>query len=720
MMNVAIALLLESAARALLAACVLWAALRVLRVRNVPAQKIAWGLVLAAALAMPLLMRRQWLPAWAEVKLPAMTWPHHLGSAAPNQGQLPVAAAPVAGTSVLPEQTPGEADRFPAPLISDSQFDAPPQVETAPEPAAAPRPASAQPARATRAVLSPARLLWTGWFTYLSIGAALLLRLLFGLAASVRLWMQADPLEAGSEFEWPRGLRVRSSRCVTSPVNIGSGVLLPADYKQWDAEKLRVVLAHERSHIRQRDFYLQLLASLYAAVTWFSPLGWWLKRKLSELGEAISDRAGLEAAASASAYAELLLEFAALPHPTLTGVAMARSTNLSQRIERLLNDASFRQAFAGSRRALAAVLLVPLALIAATALVRVQAAEVVIARPSALLQGGGQAPDAAPAQGATTGQSHPDHPQVTDNGSGQPASPTPQSSPAPAPAPAPPAPDATAPVPPAPELAPVPPTPPGSGNDVAPAVAPVPPVPPQAPSDVAPPVPPMPSVRDGYHYHFDYRYDDGDAYAIVGDPGTKSRFYGDWDNDHKAEIDKARGMAHGHFLLFRHDAKSYIVDDPATVAQIEAMDKPMQDLGAQMRELGKQMRDAGEQQREAARKEREASRTIPTPDISKEMAELNAAAATLEAKQGGTISREQLGDLERKIADVQRQLMRVQVKVDVDWSADMGKFGAEQGKFGAQMGQMGAEMGRMARENNQKIRSIIDQSLKDGKARPVE
>ena len=37
-----------------------------------------------------------------------------------------------------------------------------------------------------------------------------------------------------------------------------------------------------------------------AALFWFSPLGWWLKRKLSDLGEAISDRAGLEEAASRS------------------------------------------------------------------------------------------------------------------------------------------------------------------------------------------------------------------------------------------------------------------------------------------------------------------------------------------------------------------------------------------------------------------------------------
>ena len=53
---------------------------------------------------------------------------------------------------------------------------------------------------------------------------------------------------------------------------------------------------------------------------------------------------------------------------------MARSGSLSRRIERLLNDSSFRQAFAGTRRGLVALAVVPVALFAATALVRVEAA----------------------------------------------------------------------------------------------------------------------------------------------------------------------------------------------------------------------------------------------------------------------------------------------------------------------------------------------------------
>jgi len=52
-----ISLILESAARTLLLTAAVWTALRLLRVGNVIAQKIAWVLVLAAAIAMPFLMR---------------------------------------------------------------------------------------------------------------------------------------------------------------------------------------------------------------------------------------------------------------------------------------------------------------------------------------------------------------------------------------------------------------------------------------------------------------------------------------------------------------------------------------------------------------------------------------------------------------------------------------------------------------------------------------
>ena len=70
-----IAELVEAALRSLLVALAVWAGLQAFRVRNVLAQKAAWGLVLVAAVVMPLLLpvaaRWQFVPAKARVVLPA-------------------------------------------------------------------------------------------------------------------------------------------------------------------------------------------------------------------------------------------------------------------------------------------------------------------------------------------------------------------------------------------------------------------------------------------------------------------------------------------------------------------------------------------------------------------------------------------------------------------------------------------------------------------------
>jgi beta-lactamase regulating signal transducer with metallopeptidase domain len=711
-------LLLAAVLRALFAATAVWTSLRILGVKNLVAQKAAWAMVLAASLAMPFLLRRTWTPAWAELKLPASISTRALSRATP--------AAPVA--VVHPMRSSGESQNIPPPVsISEDPFPSLPSAiaETHRGPSENPDGASvavqapALSATPTRTSSMGHRFLTVAWILYLAGCTVLLLRLLWGLATSLWLWFGAKRVRLPAHLDFPGSIPVGWNPRVRSPVNIGPWILLPADYVDWDDEKLRVVLAHERSHIRQRDFYLQLLAGLYTAFTWFSPLGWWLKYKLSELGEAISDRAGLEAAASPSAYAGLLLEFAALPRPRLNGVAMAHSSNLSHRIDRFLNDSSFHLAFTGGRRALL-TLAVPALLIAASTMVRVQAAaapqQASPSQTAALMQ------DQATSQTPITGQSNPQPVQVTDSGPAQEAAPAsaPEAAPAPpmpSPAPGPgPAPEAApvAPMPPAPQAGSQEPMPIGPGGNAVPVVPPVPPI------HVEVNIPPMPPKPIMAFAGYGPCFSGGDSYAIVGDPGTKTRFCGDWGNEGASDVDKARAAAHGHFLLFRHEGKLYIDDDPATVSQIETMDKARQDVGDQMRALSKQMREAGEQARDAARKARESAASVPAPDLSKEIAALDATAASLKDKQGGTVSRQQLQELQREIGEIQRRVIEAEIGASMkDFNAEMGRFGQEQGKFGAQMGKFGAQMGQMSRENNQQIRSIIDDSLKDGKARPV-
>ena len=757
MISALVPLLVEASIRALVAAVAVWSGLRLLGVGNVLVQKVAWGLVLLAALAMPLVPRGQAMPARVGLKLPAVRLPA-LELPVPSKWmqeqtarpQLTAPAPPVAAA-----EPGGGASRYPAPVISTAQFDTPTEepAATGVSSATVAVPATlssslnqASPLTTKQAenlkppVAQPRAhglsLVAVAWSLYLGVFAGLLLRMLFGLVSALRLWLTAEPAEALGEQDSGVQARVRTSSRVASPVNIGSGIVLPADYTGWDEEKLRIVLAHERSHIRQGDFYLQLAAAFYAALFWFSPLGWWLKRKLYELGEAISDRAGLEQAASRSSYAQILLEFAALPRPTLTGVAMARTSHLSQRIERLLNESSFRHSFAAAgRRALLAVLLVPVALFAATALVRVEASVETASKPAAI-----------------TGQSTPE--QVTDTAQ-------PQSAPSPAPNPpaedaqspaavpsasapagptqplAPPSPDAEAPLaPPAPDFHGDPRViedpkvvedsnavvlPKGVGPD-GPIVITIPKI------DIKP-IPRI-AVRipkeDFAKLDFELRtfpyitMDDGEEYALVGEEGAHTRL-SNVDGQHKAEIDKARQMTHGHFLWFRHDDKSYIVDDPAIVAQVEAMEKPVDDLSEQMKALGKQMRDLGQQQRDLGSQMRAVN--VPTPDLSKEIADLTGALTTLQSKQGSTINQKEIGDLQRQMGQIMGQLGALEGKIGAEQSkigGSMGQFGKQQGELGGQMGKLGGQMGQLSRENHEKIEGIIKDSLANGKARPVQ
>jgi beta-lactamase regulating signal transducer with metallopeptidase domain len=660
--------IMEGALRSLLVALAVGAGLWAFRVRNVLAQKAAWGLVLVAAIVMPLLVplaaRWQIVPDSATLLLPV----HSLRLLATPH---PLPQSPIPAAVQTPQQTP------PPPAFDSSRASALAVVPSASVPSAAlPNPGNARSPVAAQP--TPARMNLTSanfvWLLYLAVSAALLFRLLYGLAAAFRLWHSAEPVLLSDAPHFASGLRLRSSSSVPSPVTIGSSIVLPADYIEWDAGKLRIVLAHERSHIRQGDFYLQLLAGVYSALVWFSPLGWWIKSELSDLAEAISDRAGLEQAVSRSSYAQILLEFAAAPRPTPIGVAMARTGSLTRRIERLLNDRAFRQAFAGGRRTLAAVLLVPLALFAATAFIRVQAA--------------GQAPQPQ-AQPAAAPQA----PTAV--------SPAPEPAAAPAPSEAEPAPLATV----VPDVAPL--------ATIVPDVAPLPPEPPQGAGAVQ-----GQRSTTSQDHTFTYRNSsNGDSYAVITGAGREHMQFAAGDI-HADQIDKARALAHGNFLWFTHEGKSYYVDDPSIVAQIRDMYQQMEVLGPEQQALVRGAQELARQQEAISRQRQQALASV---DISKQKAELDAAMAKLQAKMAKAATGADLANLQRDLGQLQRELGQLQVQIQTQLQGQLqGKLGEEQGRMGAELGRLGAERGRLAAETDGRVKSIINDTLRNGTAKPVQ
>ena len=218
-------------------------------------------------------------------------------------------------------------------------------------------------------------------FGYCVVAALLALRLCIGVGFALRLRNGAERVILPFDPE----LDVRSSIRVASPVTIGSSVLLPGNYSSWDGATLRIVLSHERAHVRQNDFLIHALAGLHCALFWFNPFSWWLQRQLAELGEALSDCAAVEQAESRTGYAEILLAFAARTRWPLVGVAMASASNLTPRIERLLNDQGFERSFAPARRLpFMAAGVVALAMFASTSMVRVHASPTDVPTPPTL------------------------------------------------------------------------------------------------------------------------------------------------------------------------------------------------------------------------------------------------------------------------------------------------------------------------------------------------
>ena len=270
----------EAALRTLVLAALVKCSLWLLRIRRPQLLLSAWTVILAASLAMPALH-------WAiPLRLP-------IGSSLPST-ILIGAADPQPQTSAL------EAPRPALEVKSQRPVEMRPWLET----------------------------------VYLAVSSILLLRLTVGLALSLRMMGKAGPVP----LEWAANANIRISRYVAAPVTVANVILLPADAIHWPAAMRLAVLAHEHAHVARWDFAMLLLSQVNRAVFWFSPLSWWLHRRLAALAELASDDRAMEVTGDRPRYAEVLLEMARRSGPTLHGLAMARQATLRYRIERILDE----------------------------------------------------------------------------------------------------------------------------------------------------------------------------------------------------------------------------------------------------------------------------------------------------------------------------------------------------------------------------------------------
>lgn len=255
--------------------CVLW----LLRVRQAQLLLATWTIVLAASIAMPMLLR------FAPLRFPVE----------------PALSVTLIG---------GAADLLQRPSLQVPPSNALVEVRTQPS--------------------------LGSWLeaVYVVGAFAIVLRVVLGVALSFRLLTRAVPVRP----EWATGNRVRISRDIAGPVTIAHVILLPIDVVDWSAEMRLAVLAHERAHVARWDFAMLIVSQLNRALFWFSPLSWWLHRRLVALTELASDDQAMASTRDRLAYAEILLEMGRRSGPVFRGPAMARPSTLPHRIDRILLD----------------------------------------------------------------------------------------------------------------------------------------------------------------------------------------------------------------------------------------------------------------------------------------------------------------------------------------------------------------------------------------------
>jgi beta-lactamase regulating signal transducer with metallopeptidase domain len=333
--------LLESALRSLLLGVLVWALLKLLRMRDTATETIIWTAVLLVALSMPLLSH--YLPR-INVVVP------HLSRATRTLLGSPLSGAPAAATTRGWLAQHGEIFLLAIYLLG------------------------------------------------LLLG---LIRRIIGLVLTLRLYLRATPVAA----DWARGRRIRASAALKSPASLGGIILLPTDYPGWSAVKREAVLAHEETHIARGDFFVQLAASLHCALFWFSPFAWWLQAKLAEIAETASDAAAVRRLNDRVTYAEILLEVARCARPSPWVVGMAKGPLIQQRIDRILYELPSRNPSRPLRVAvLAALTLTAFTVAAARAamdasVAPARAAQATSIRPEPLGAPAAQAPAGYPAAG---------------------------------------------------------------------------------------------------------------------------------------------------------------------------------------------------------------------------------------------------------------------------------------------------------------------------------
>lgn len=211
-----------------------------------------------------------------------------------------------------------------------------------------------------------------------AVGALVAVALKIRDAATLtRAWRSAASADApgvrAALAEWlgvARAARaeVRTSEAVATPLVLAGAdprLLLPARALALEPETLRMVVAHEVSHLRRHDHAWSLAPALAECLFWFHPFALWAAREYAQAREEACDADALRLSEAAPRhYGELLLWFGIEPSPP-TALAAPFGSSHARHLYRRLSMLAFARSLSRPKRVLAIALVATLAVAAA-------------------------------------------------------------------------------------------------------------------------------------------------------------------------------------------------------------------------------------------------------------------------------------------------------------------------------------------------------------------
>ena len=591
------------------------------------------------------------------------------------------------------------------------------------------------------------------WIVLLwSCGAALMtLRLTIGLqwvreqTAPSRYqrnpYWQRRLSELARRFDIAQHVRLGVADLLDSPITAGCWrpiVLVPASLVSgMPPDLLEALLAHELAHIRRHDYLVNLIQSAIEILLFYHPSVWALSRRIRIEREQVADDIAVAMLGQPQRLAQALSELDRFQFATTQLAHAAHGGNLMSRIKRLLRPdvepLNWKMALPLLGLCAASVVLYAHAAPQSAATDAAQSTVAEVAQNAETAQAA-QAAEAAPAADVPAVPEVPPAPRMHKAPPAAPAMPAAPALPAAAAMPALPATPA-APALPASAAMPAPPAPPAPPHI---ALPPVPPAPP--PSAMTMHVERMTMQRDGSSSAYALVHGGQDAITISGS------------TDDLRVVGKLQHSVKGDFVWTRDGEKTYLVQDPAIIARIDAawqpvkqIDKKMEAQGALMDQQGKAMdalgkrMDAVGSSPESVAAARALDQTGRQMDalgrqmdaLGRQMDRVGSRMADANAEQRASLQtqmaqiqaqmqpvQEQMKALQREMQQQSAKLREAQVPVK-DLSQQMKAASKPMSALGHQMGELGHEQARAAREAERTTRELLRDAIRSGKAVPA-